>query len=306
MKKILSMAMMIAMVAVTSCTKDVSEGVSSEEATLAVTVELPADVVTRATEAGDPTLEDMRLYVAVSYNGLLVSSELANSEDFTNGASYTTDFRLVTGQDYVVSAWADFGGKYYERAFVIGEVPSVTMSQTRYTTSTNFDAYFGFEAVNLTKSGTTTELTLTRPFGRVSVNTTDLQEAAMDNAGLTSGSFVRSSSVSLPTTISLVDGSLSNPAAFKVDGDCIDDLLSYEYIFAVDNATLYDFEYTYTVVDATGAKVVDVPYTFTNIPVRRNYKTNISGSILTTDGDVTVTLDQDWAGITYVNITDAN
>ena len=58
--------------------------------------------------------------------------------------------------------------------------------------------------------------------------------------------------------------------------------LSFDYIFAKDGeqTVLADFTMDFLLADGT-TQVTDEAYTFTNIPVQRNYQTNVRGNLLT-------------------------
>ena len=93
---------------------------------------------------------------------------------------------------------------------------------------------------------------------------------------------------SLPNSIDLVSGDVTGDvdiisevvevSQVPLNGDSKQ--LSFDYIFAKDGeqTVLTDFTMDFLLDD--GTDVTD-PYTFTNIPVQRNYQTNVSGNLLT-------------------------
>lgn len=310
MKKIFSILMMGALVAFTSCTKETSsEVVPSTEENVSISVGISSDEAqTRAFT--DPSMTDpdgngaLRLCILISYDGKIVATEEATAWD---GTETTFDFRLVTGHDYVISAWADFdttGAETMYKVAGIGEAPQVEFATLSYASSNSRDGYFGIESLNFTTSGTSTSLVLKRPFGLVTVTTGDLATASIAYAGLTPYSYERDV-VEMPTSLDLLDGTVGDKADVEITGLSDGALLSYEYILAEDEITVYTgLPYTYYLIDDESDVTSGAGYTFTNIPVRRNYKTNIFGDILTSTSDVTVEVDQTYLGTKEVNLLD--
>ena len=144
-------------------------------------------------------------------------------------------------------------------------------------------------------------MTLTkRPFGLVKINTADYYTPSIENAGLQPTSY--SYSVAVPTAMNMFTGAISNTQTVNISSTIADVEgvegqsfeLSYDYFFATeDNQNILP---PFTVNYNTSNEAVKLAYEFNNIPVKRNYITNITGNILTKEGGVTVSLDQTWAG----------
>ncbi|MFR2930174.1 DUF6562 domain-containing protein, partial [Alistipes putredinis] len=72
----------------------------------------------------------------------------------------------------------------------------------------------------------------------------------------------------------------------SADGD-----LTVDYIWApVEEATLADFSMTFL----NGTTEISTNGDFKNIPIRRNYRTNVSGNLLTKQGTFNVTIDPEF------------
>ena len=72
--------------------------------------------------------------------------------------------------------------------------------------------------------------------------------------------------------------------------------LTVDYIWApVEQATLADFKMTF--LDAAG-KEISANSDFKSIPIRRNYRTMVSGNLLTKQGDITVEIDPNFTNPT--------
>lgn len=283
------MLMTGAIFAFSSCSNNAEEviEIESTEQTVSITVGLSTDVQTKAAFSETTTLEDLRLMLMISYNGVIVDTAEAEGWD---GTSKSFDLTLVTGQTYSVAAWADFGGEYYSLTGV-GAAPVASMVDPSAVVGGDMkcDAFFAISDVMFDSTSTSLSLTLKRPFGLIWIETEDLEVESLKNAGLTPDNFVGTFSV--PSTLDLLTGAVGSDVAVITAGDCNGAELSYDYIFANDEASVIDFSYTYS----SGETVVST-YDFVNIPVRRNYITKITGNILTKEGEVDVIVDQDWDG----------
>ncbi len=309
MKK-LSILMLSAVVALTSCSKSVeSEVVSAEpvstEEVVTVNFNIFTETATRAVfDENDQTLEGMRLFVMITKDGVVVDQKSYEDYDPTSDSDdLDLSFRLLSGVEYGVSAWADFGDAYYSVVDSIGATPSVSYiydeNDEIYVVGSDmkYDAFFDIQPVTFDANGDSQDLELTRPFGLIKVNTTDANTAAVVNAGLVPTSYT--ATYTIPAGISLVDGKITAEAVVSVAGKLnvsttaptSEEELNYDYIFATEGEQ--------TVRDYTVKYIADsdeyVEYAFTSIPVQRNYITNIIGKILTKEGDVTITVNQGWS-----------
>ena len=83
-----------------------------------------------------------------------------------------------------------------------------------------------------------------------------------------------------------VVGTATSAATYEAEVLSADGDLTVDYIFAPDSegATLADFKMTFYKDDAE----ISTNEAFTNIPVRRNYRTNVTGNLLTKKGTINV------------------
>ena len=295
MKKYLSLWSVSALLALNSCVQEDLVKTGGEEVAAQISLSLPGNAVQTRVDADNPALTDMRLFIYVyNSNNELVTTIKEEGEDLSNG--YNGTVRLVTGQDYKIAAWADFGGTYYSiDDFGTVKLTDMDLSTARVSRQGNDlknDAYFVCEDVNLTASATV-NLTLKRPFGLVQVTTKDWGENAVKPLRPT----VYQTTMKVPTSLNLLTGVASEVqnvdfTGVITDGNGTEQKLSFDYILAGEtNSRLADFNMHYY----QGAnKICD--YAFTNIPVQRNYITNITGNVLTKEGSLNVTIDQNWDG----------
>ncbi len=317
MRKLFSFLMLAMMFAFASCMKEEVDLGSGSEETIRFSVNLPQQGALSRTAFSDPALTNpMRVFLYVMYEGSVVEEQKIESHVFNTSDGgvnpATFDLRLVTGKDYTVAVWADFGDEYYTvstEKVVADEktIPTVEMvtDEGKITGSKNArDAYFAVETVNFNSANESKSMTLKRPFGLVRIQTLDYEEDAVVNADLLPTAYEMTVAAT-QTKINLFNGELmGDDNSLTISGEVTDVAatgeLSFDYFFAPaeqegnaeeQQGKLHNFTVKYT-KDANEI----VSYEFTNIPVRRNYKTNISGNILTKKGTISVTVEQDWVG----------
>ena len=299
MKKLFfGMLAIVAMIA-TSCQQETDLGVNvGETATVSFNVGTP----TRAYSDGTTATElEWAVYDA---NGVLLS-EIGGAKAIN--LSTTVELQLVTGNQYTVLFWAEAANAPYE---FDAATKTVTVDYTNATSSV--EAYDAFYACHpFTVNGAQTEtVELKRPFAQLNIGTNDYLAAA--NAGYT----VTEAKVktSVYTTLNLANG--------EVDGEQTVEF-GYAAVPTTETFPVAGYEYmamNYLLVSADKA-LVDVEFAYTNgtaekvrtvgsVPVQRNYRTNIYGQLLTSDVDINVTIEPEYAGVYdnpgYVVVEDAN
>lgn len=297
MKKKL-LIILCAIIGFTACTKEDlgSRADQSKGEMTRVTVGLDNLAKTRSAYA-DPDLSDMRVVLIVSHNDKVVYTETRNGINF--GSPQAFDVRLVSDQEYTVSCWADFGSDYYTVEAAESSMPKVEMVYPYVASNNKRDAYFAGKEVTFDSEGVkarTVDLKLTRPFGLVKINTTDYNAPTVKAGGFRPSSYAMS--VSVPTTMSLLNGVVGESKSISLSGavsstygvDADSKELSFDYLFATSDRKLIDFTVDYTAANGV------VSYKYTSIPIQRNYRTNITGNILTKVGGVVVTVDNVWTG----------
>lgn len=212
--------------------------------------------------------------------------------DVTN-KSAAFNVKLVTSQTYDFVFWADKSGEagtsadnHYKTTDGLQKVAYIGSYSGN---DESYDAFTG-KVLNKVVTGAFAEnVTLTRPFGQLNIKATDI--AAIGSANL------------VPAKASLSFGKVYQ-SFNALTGDAIGELASLEYAAPAD------------VVDAEGHLTVDylfAPQTdqlladmiltmydgsnkeitrkeLNSIPVQRNYKTNVTGSMVTVSGVYTATL----------------
>ncbi len=296
MKKILfSLALALSFVLTSCTTEDISSNDVSATGVTSITVQLQSsDAATRT--VSNPDLEDLRLFMMLSYDGVIVDSYENSAWD---GAATSWELKLANDiQDYHISAWADYGDGYYSVTSEVGSAPAVAISGALIGNDNECDAYFAQQSLS---GASTVSLTLQRPLAMVQIAATDCDEPSVYNAGFVPTSY--DLSLNAPTSLDLLTGDVADYEDLSVAGvstgltaneaqssNCV---LSYVYILAdADDTTIADKVSTTLYSGSTAL----ASYDFENIPVQRNYVTKIYGDLITSNGTITVEVDPIWNG----------
>ncbi len=289
-----------------SCSNDDID-IQTGDATVTLTATLPASLQTRAFGDGT-TAKNLQMVVCEAGDSGIKGGNLAVFDDGTKTV-YTTTFaenslttnvpvKLVTGKKYAVICWSDAGSAspYTYDA----ENHKVTADYTGFTTSDeNLDAFYAYQTFTVEGDGTQT-IQLRRPFAQLNIGTDDLEAAS--KAGFTAAT--AEVTVPVSTSLDLEDGTVNEPVATKFAAKALPegetfptsagtsyDYLAMNYVLTGADKSLVDVNLTVT---GNGAPI---SHTFNTVPVQRNYRTNIFGSILTNAVNVQVEIVPDFDGI---------
>ncbi len=216
-----------------------------------------------------------------------------------NSGQTTVTFQLVKDQTYNFVFWAQTPTEgYYEIDGTEGLKKISANYADKNANDENFDAFYSVE--KLTVNGPISEsVTLTRPFAQVNIATTGKLAAGpaskeLDFDGATSTVTFKN----VPTEFSplssddVVDGteSVVFASAAVPEGNITVagkeyKYLSMNYVFAPKNGSVYDVAAELTVAGKT------VPVSVPNVPLKRNWRTNIVGNLLLTGAQFNVIVD---------------
>ena len=295
MKKSIFLGMLAALALANSCSTE-DNGLSSSENNLKqVTLKVSADgALTRA--ISDGTSVDQLVYRVFDKNGNAITTLNKTTEtaaDLLSG--HTVTLTLAKGQTYKIAFWAQ---KADCAAYTVDDNMNVSIDYSGVNNDESRDAFF--KTVELTvNEDMTQDVTLKRPFAQINVGTTDADWTAATAAGLT----VTQSKVTVKKAankLNVVDGTVSGetdvtyteanlpgePLMVDADGDGTKD--SYKYLSmcyvlpndATDGTqkTLASTEFIFKPAAGTDVIIKDG---LQNVPLQRNYRTNIVGDILT-------------------------
>ena len=270
-----------------ACSSDVDIAPAPEaESEVCFTVELPGDLQSRTFNDG---YSARNLWVAV-YNADGAELEALRQETtFADGQlTKAINMRLANSRTYTVVFWA-----FAEGAPYTFDRPSHTMTVDYSSIAANSDKYDAFyKAITITNvSGSINQtVEMRRPFAQLNIGATDKVQAA--NAGWNT----QTTSVTVSevfTTLDFFSGEVSIPRSYtytlapKPDSD--------DETFPVAGADYQAMVYVLTRadqslvnVDFTAVDNTTITRNYQNVPIRRNYQTNIYGNILTEEANFNV------------------
>lgn len=304
MKKVTIFGMFAALMLANSCSDD--NNVSQADSSLAqVTFKVSADgALTR--DISDGTTVDELVYRVFDKNGNPITAQPLVKESATDLRSgHRVALTLAKGQTYKVAFWAQKAGN---TAYTVKDNMQVAVDYSGANNDESRDAFFN--AVEITVNGDVAQtVELKRPFAQLNVGTT----IADWKAAVASGATFNKSKVTVKqaaTTLNVLDGKVSGAAdvnftyatkpgeLLKVDADGNGTKEDYEYLSmsyilpndATDGTqkTLASAEFTFKT--ASGTEIV-VKNGLQNLPLQRNYRTNIVGNILSGTTTFTVVVD---------------
>ena len=293
MKHFKYMAMAAAgMLLATSCASDEAP-VTPGDGNVNFTIELPADLATRAFGDGQKATA---LTYAVYEKGSTSPVILSEEEVTFSGLKATVSLKLVNGKSYDIIWWGAVPGNTFYTFNPATQ--SVDISYTGIVTNDeNRDAFF--QHTSLDVNGPVNEtIRLYRPFAQLNFGTDDLNEPAVkaafgnDYATLTTTATVSAyttlnlmtEEVSGNTTVTYAPAGIPSGETFPVNGY---DYLSMDYLLMTKDREIQDI--TFSVLE-NGTKEFN-KISIASVPFQRNYRTNIYGQLLTSTSNYNVVIE---------------
>ena len=274
------------MFAGTSCSSEEVAPVTGES-TVTLSVTLPDGIQSRT--FGDGTTAQKLTMLVLDENNEALS--VFNGADVLNtdiNLTKQVNLQLASGKTYKVVCWAAAEGAPY------------TFNTTDFTVSANYegaktsdealDAFYAVQSITV-KGNTTETVKLYRPFAQLNIGTDDL------SAAKAAGFEAETVTVTVPTykSLNLLTGEVEagDPRAVTFAANALPagetfpktgyDYLSMNYLLMSTDKQLVDVEFTVKAKDgATRTLPVNA------VPVQRNYRTNIYGSLLTNSVNINV------------------
>ena len=285
---------------VVSCSSEIDEPGMSGDGNVHFTVKLPAQMRTRAISDGT-TASTLTYAVYDKATGELVtlSEDEVNFDATTLTA--TVDLRLVNGKTYDLVFWADAPGNNFYT--FDSTTKSVTIDYTGVTNSDESrDAFFASRSFSV--NGPVNEtVELYRPFAQVNLGTDDMNTDAVKSAyknglgvSLTTTAYSELNLMSgeasgeTSVTFAVAPSSQTSSEAFPYNPDASSanpyTWISMDYILVNEEKSVIDTEFTF--YDGAIANPQTLPVS--NVPVQRNYRTNIYGSLLTSPANLQIVI----------------
>lgn len=286
---------------VTSCNDEMDNGLKTgDEGTVTFTAQLPSEMGTRAFADG---LTAKHLQYAVYEAGQSTPLKVFGDETTVVGEAEmdnlkkSVTLKLTSGKSYDVIFWADATTDSPYTFNPASQEVSVDYSKVN-NNSDNCDAFFKKETITVS-GNQSVDVKLTRPFAQVNIGTDDFDAAKASGLEVTQTEVVAKAFA----TLNLATGEVSDEADRTFTMKAIPTASDGE--FPVAGGYKY-LSMDYLLVGADKA-TVDVAFnyggpqsrTFTNVPVQRNYRTNIYGSLLTNTTDFNVVIEPAFATTNY-------
>jgi len=309
-KNLFSMLAMAGMLFATSCSQDEAIGgaAAGDFVDATFTIGTADGMGTRA--IGDGTTVDM---VACAVYDAYNKEELPALRKYVpiNGKTATYSVRLAKGKNYRV---AFFAYNAAANAYDVTDLKNIVVKDGQLSNVEGRDAFTAYYDVEegKTMNTFTEKVTLYRPFAQLNlgIDDTELEDAA--DAGLVIskskivvsnvyGAFSAYEDKVVGTTGEMTFGLNAIPTEkLKVTVDGVTkeyNYLALNYLLVGDN----DSEKTLTDVDfvwesSNGDSNAESVTTFLNIPVQRNYRTNIVGKLLTSPTTFNIVIDDKFKG----------
>ena len=300
MKKCFLLMAGIILLVFAACQSDeLANGGRNGEVAASFSVQLPGNgnnAVTRAATAGDGTSVN-RCIMEIYLNDELYSRQIGAIQP--DGLTAGFDIRLVTSQTYKFVFWADHVESVEGDAiktdlhYNTADLRNISM-QGDYNGSGKDDTRDAFFASleKLVTNAFSESVELTRPFGQLNIKTEDLASIPNNQKEAFVPVTAGLSFKNLYTGFNAATGDLlgePTAVAYKAASAVADanGNLTVDYLFAPNTAGgQHLVNMTLAVYNAAGEQITTKD--LNNIPVQRNYKTNVTGNLLTVDGKVNV------------------
>ena len=214
-----------------------------------------------------------------------------------NGLKATYNTRLVTGQTYTFVFWAQAGNAPYTyntaaKTITVDYTSAAGNDESR-------DAFYNVLQNVKIEGAYTASVQLARPFAQHNFGVTSEDYAAAKAAGLE----VTAAEVKLTnaaTSLKLLDGTVSGAEDVVFDAAALPTetlsaagatykYVAMDYVLVGKSAkTLSDVTLTLTAIDTQSATP---EFTYSNVPLQANYRTNIVGNLFTSPAEVNITVD---------------
>ena len=322
MKKISYLILGLAGLTLASCSQDDLQAPTGASGNYNVTVKLPAEMGTRAVNMNTGLTANKLSYAVYDSDGVLIEKNTTTFTEESEGAlSTTVAFNLAAGQSYKISFFAQADGSEDVYTFS-AENKTMTVDYDAMTNEglEEDDLYDCF--INLLTTGvigtevTNTSVLLNRPIAQINWGTNDATKTSIQQYYGTNLKYIQSTlSTTAYTTFDLlandVDksqttnvelGNFTRPlteknavAGFPVGGY---QYVAMQYVLAPQSEDILDLNLSINnqVAGNTFDGTITNDVVVSNAPVQANFRTNIYGSLLSEDLEITVTKNQNWGG----------
>lgn len=307
MKK-LFLTMLAAVMLLASCSKEETPGQPNGEESIVTFSLSTSDLQTKAGEGTKAKTLYYAVYHETQEGEVIVDnvSEKSGIEKFAKGLSDNVEIPLLNGEKYSIIFWADAGGQ--DTACEIDWTNKTMTYSPKNANQETYDAFYAYVAPFTVTGPNTESVKMYRPFAQLNIGTTDGDLAELEEYnGLASVTY-KCSKMEISTvynTLNLANGEVSasgsgessysytdfsglSAESFSVSGY---EYLSMNYVLVGAEKSLTNVTMTIA-TDINGANAV--ARTFDNVPVQRNYRTNIYGDLYASTMTYDVLIEPAW------------
>lgn len=256
------------------------------------------DVKTRATAPDQWGLTTR--YILEIYNNGKVYQRMVQ-------ANTVFEFRLMTNQTYDFLVWVDYTSNGVDdNHYDTGDgLKSITLKDGDLYANNDHgrDAFFGsLKGQTITTSSKDFgSIPCKRPFGQLNIKTMDWAHTNSDTPNPALKPTKISVSFTAPNAFNVFDGTVSGSQTYSYDytlsiADQTNDeqALTCDYIFApaADNNFISP---VIVFKNSDGGEITNTASYLETLPVKRNFQTNVSGSLISKKGKVNVAVDAEWS-----------
>lgn len=305
----------------TSCSQDdaiSADNSKGNEATISLSIQLPGNgPITRAYGEADSVNQVLYEVYQLDKEGNIPEGATPVIKDSKQEAFTTTNdegqkketvtLSLLKGKSYKIAFWAQKEGTGY---YNTSNLRALKVNYNAANNDDGQDAFFYSEQFTV-KSDASLSVVLGRPFAQINVGVSDMDLAKAEAAGL----IVTQSKATIKNvanTINLIDGTVSGSedvAVYKMaktpkekNGELLEvtindveteyNYLSMSYLLVDEAKSLLTSGLEFEFANADKSDSVILTQGLTNVPVQRNYRTNIIGRMLTSDIDFSIIIDE--------------
>ncbi|MBR2400660.1 MAG: hypothetical protein IKB03_02730 [Tidjanibacter sp.] len=280
----------------TSCTNEIlPEATFGDEAVVSFTVSTP-EVATRTYGDGKTACD---LYYAIylwdkdgkTNTGVVKNiSKITAADKVAIPLETTVEMKLVNGNTYSILFWAENEAGVAE---VNWDEQTMTFNPAKANVE-EYDAFWAYVEPFKVTGRIDDEVSLFRPFAQVNVGTADYADAVAAGTTITEAGI----EVEVFDTLDFVTGEVKKSATYATSTYAPTALpvgedfpvagykyMTMNYVLVGDTKHLVEVKFNYLANNGD-----DYQRVYTNVPVRRNYRTNIYGNLLTEEANYTVTI----------------
>ena len=297
MKNIFRFLMAVAVLFTASCAKeDISSSIGGGEVEVTFTANLP-ELGTRA--YADGTNADI-LYYNVYDADTDTLLGVSGSKELDGNKLFIVNIPMLKGMTYDIVFWAEKkDGGYYT---LNGKEITVNFENGKKDANDNKrDAFYAYvENFDPTAANADTTIELYRPFGQLNAATNDYEAVTKNKVTLTESSLT----VTTFSKLNLETGVATVPVTVIFDATTMPCMLATEETLATGYKYLsmnyllpgtVDAEFVFKGKrNSDNSEVVFTGTTYTAVPVKANYRTNILGALLTKPTEFNVEIEADF------------